>query len=73
MRSPTLTLGLFLTLIFIGIGDLFLPQPLASASYNTRTQLNSLLVSLLPGDLDQKEENLEQKHFRKWQRQWEQK
>jgi len=48
MRSPTLILGVILTVIFISVGDAFLPQPLASASYKTRTQLNEFLISLFP-------------------------
>ncbi|NBD34273.1 MAG: hypothetical protein GVY17_15220 [Cyanobacteria bacterium] len=48
MRSPTLTLALVLTVMFVAIGDLFLPQPLATASYRTRSQLNEFFVSLFP-------------------------
>jgi hypothetical protein len=36
---------LVLALIFIGFGDQFLPQPLKSASYKTRTALNQMMES----------------------------
>ncbi len=48
MRSPTFILGIILTIIFISAGDSFLPQPLASASYKTRTQLNEFLIGMFP-------------------------
>lgn len=48
MRSPTIALALVLTLLFVAAGDLLLPQPLAGASYQTRTQLNNILLSLFP-------------------------
>lgn len=53
MRSPTLILGMILAIIFVAVGDAFLPQPLAKASYNTRTQLNEFLIGLFPDpDID---------------------
>jgi hypothetical protein len=48
MRSQTLTLAVALTIIFVAVGDAFLPQPLAKASYQTRTQVNEFLLSLFP-------------------------
>ncbi|MDJ0734140.1 MAG: hypothetical protein QNJ47_08680 [Nostocaceae cyanobacterium] len=42
------TLLILLSLIFIGFGDSFLPQPLSSASRNTRTTINNLLVGIFP-------------------------
>jgi len=58
MRSPTLTLALVLTVIFVAAGDLFLPQPLAKASYQTRNQLNQFFVSLFPNpDVDKIQRN----------------
>ncbi|UBF29370.1 hypothetical protein K9N68_16950 [Kovacikia minuta CCNUW1] len=36
---------LVLTLIFVGFGDQFLPQPLKGASYKTRTALNQMMES----------------------------
>ena len=34
--------------IFISLGDKFLPEPLKSASTNTRTNVNGFLVGLFP-------------------------
>lgn len=48
MRSQTLTLAIALTIVFVAVGDAFLPQPLAKASYHTRTQVNEFLLSLFP-------------------------
>ncbi len=42
------TLLIFLCLIFIGFGDSFLPQPLSSASLNTRTAINNFVVGMFP-------------------------
>ncbi|HEY9701905.1 MAG TPA: hypothetical protein V6C58_05645 [Allocoleopsis sp.] len=39
---------IFLFLIFVGFGDKFLPQPLNSASTNTRNTINNYLYSLVP-------------------------
>ncbi len=39
---------LFLSIIFIGFGDKFLPQPLNTASTNTRNTINTYLSSLVP-------------------------
>ncbi len=58
MRSQTLTLALVLTVIFVAAGDLFLPQPLAGASYQTRNQINQFFVSLFPTpDVDKIQRN----------------
>ena len=35
-------------LIFVSMGDKFLPEPLSSASLNTRTSINDFLISLFP-------------------------
>ncbi|PNW44545.1 UNVERIFIED_CONTAM: hypothetical protein BEN50_12715 [Euhalothece sp. KZN 001] len=48
MRSPTLVLVIALTILFVSAGDMFLPQPLAKASYRTRTEINEFLLSLFP-------------------------
>lgn len=48
MRSQTLTLIIALIIVFVAIGDAFLPQPLATASYQARTQLNEFLLRLFP-------------------------
>ncbi|AFZ43897.1 hypothetical protein PCC7418_1728 [Halothece sp. PCC 7418] len=65
MRSPTLTLALVLTILFVAIGDLFLPQPLAKASYRTRNQLNQLFVSLLP---QPNVDHLQRNRFEEWEK-----
>lgn len=48
MRSPTLVLVIALTILFVSAGDMFLPQPLAQASYRARTEINQFLLSLFP-------------------------
>lgn len=35
-------------LIFIGMGDSFLPKPLSTFSYRTRTHLNKILLGFTP-------------------------
>lgn len=39
---------LLLALVFIGFGDRFLPEPLKSASANTRTSINNAITGLFP-------------------------
>ncbi len=39
---------IFLFLVFVFVGDRFLPKPLSTYSYQTRTQLNQLMMGLLP-------------------------
>ncbi|MFN5516070.1 MAG: hypothetical protein ACK5CA_15355 [Cyanobacteriota bacterium] len=34
--------------IFVGVGDKFLPQPLKSASADTREQINKALLQMMP-------------------------
>ena len=34
--------------IFVGIGDSFLPEPMKSASLNTRETINETLIGLFP-------------------------
>jgi hypothetical protein len=43
-------LGFFLVLgvLFVALGDTFLPEPLKGASYHTRTSINQSLVSIFP-------------------------
>lgn len=49
MRPQTaITIGTILALLFITVGDRVLPEPLASASTNTRTNINQFLVGLFP-------------------------
>ena len=39
---------LFIAILFIALGDRFLPQPLSGASLNTRNTLNQTIVGLFP-------------------------
>ncbi|MEM9925326.1 MAG: hypothetical protein AAF915_16505 [Cyanobacteria bacterium P01_D01_bin.50] len=39
---------LLLSVLFIGIGDRILPEPLKSASFNTRKTINKHLIGLFP-------------------------
>lgn len=49
MRLKTLlTVAFVLGLIFIGLGDSFLPPPLSTASRTVRTRINQFLLDLLP-------------------------
>jgi hypothetical protein len=49
MNLKTLTLPLLLiTVVFIGIGDRFLPKPLNTMSFNTRNAINQTLMGLSP-------------------------
>ena len=43
-----LTILVVLSVIFITMGDRFLPQPLSDASRNTRVSINKTLVGLFP-------------------------
>lgn len=42
------TIFIILALLFISIGDRLLPQPFSTYSWNTRTQMNDLLLGLFP-------------------------
>ncbi len=49
MRPKTIaTIVFFLTLVFVGFGDAFLPKPLSTASLDARTQVNRFMISLFP-------------------------
>jgi len=49
MRPKNITpILIVLTLIFIAVGDRFLPKPLSTASFQTRTSVNNFLVGLFP-------------------------
>jgi len=49
MRPKTLiTSLLILGIIFVAVGDRFLPQPLNSASQNTRKGINEFMIGLFP-------------------------
>ncbi|MBF2067708.1 MAG: hypothetical protein IGS39_25320 [Calothrix sp. C42_A2020_038] len=43
-----ITLLLLLMLIFVGFGDSFLPKPLSTASYQTRTTINNFVIGMFP-------------------------
>jgi hypothetical protein len=47
-RGPTIALILLLVAGFIGFGDKFLPKPLSTASFQTRTSLNQMIVGAFP-------------------------
>lgn len=42
------TIVIILALLFVSVGDRFLPKPLNTASVQTRTSLNNFMVSLFP-------------------------
>ncbi len=48
LRRIPFGLLLLVALIFVGLGDQFLPQPLSGASFKTRTALNEMLYALVP-------------------------
>jgi lipopolysaccharide export LptBFGC system permease protein LptF len=48
LLKPLLTISIILGLIFITIGDQFLPKPLSTYSRNTRASINQKLLSLMP-------------------------
>lgn len=48
MQSNTTIFLLALAIIFIGLGDSFLPDPLAKASYNARSEINEIFLGLFP-------------------------
>jgi len=43
-----LTVSIIGGIIFVGIGDKFLPKPLSTYSFNTRNVINAKLVTLMP-------------------------
>ena len=48
MRSNTGIFLLVVTILFVAVGDSFLPQPLAKASYQARTHLNQFFLGFFP-------------------------
>jgi hypothetical protein len=49
MRPKTIaTILFFLTLIFVGFGDAFLPKPLSTASATARSHVNQFIIGLFP-------------------------
>ena len=47
-KSKFLIFFLIVGLLFIGIGDIFLPQPLSNISSKTRSSVNGFLMGLFP-------------------------
>jgi len=43
-------LVIFLLVIFVTVGDIILPEPLRSASKNTKATINSFIIGLAPKD-----------------------
>ncbi|MBW4650539.1 MAG: hypothetical protein KME06_17895 [Kastovskya adunca ATA6-11-RM4] len=49
MRSNALTpILVILVLVFIGFGDRFLPEPVGTASTQTRTSINQFIAGMFP-------------------------
>ncbi|MDJ0597966.1 MAG: hypothetical protein QNJ37_03880 [Crocosphaera sp.] len=46
--KPLGSIILVLGLIFVAVGDSFLPKPLSTASKNARTQVNKVFLSFTP-------------------------
>ncbi|MGF1673040.1 MAG: hypothetical protein ACFCUV_05045 [Rivularia sp. (in: cyanobacteria)] len=47
-KNPSIILLLLVFVLFVGIGDRVLPEPMKSASFNTRTTINKNLLGLFP-------------------------
>ncbi len=48
LRKVVILPSVLVFLFFVSLGDQFLPEPLSSASFNTRTSINEFLISLFP-------------------------
>ncbi len=48
LRKVVILPSLLVFLVFVSLGDKFLPEPLSSASFNTRSSINEFLISLFP-------------------------
>lgn len=48
VKSNVYFIPLVLLLVFIGVGDKFLPKPLDNASFQTRTTINKWIIGLFP-------------------------
>ncbi|OKH14685.1 hypothetical protein [[Limnothrix rosea] IAM M-220] len=46
----TIKLVVFLAIMFVLVGDIFLPEPLKSASKNTKSAINSVIIGVLPSE-----------------------
>ena len=47
-KNPYILLLILFSVLFIGIGDRVLPEPMKSASLNTRNTINKHLIGLFP-------------------------
>ncbi len=47
-KKPTIILLLLFCVLFVAIGDSVLPEPMKSASFNTRKTINKHLTGLFP-------------------------
>ncbi|MBV6624022.1 MAG: hypothetical protein KI793_13975 [Rivularia sp. (in: Bacteria)] len=47
-RKSNFIVIFLLFVIFVGVGDSFLPEPMKSASFNTRKTINENLIGLFP-------------------------
>lgn len=47
-KKPSIILVILLFVLFVGIGDSVLPEPMKSASLNTRKTINKHLIGLFP-------------------------
>ncbi|BAZ11843.1 hypothetical protein NIES4071_36690 [Calothrix sp. NIES-4071] len=47
-NKANITVLFILGLIFVGFGDSFLPKPLSTASYQTRTTINNFVIGMFP-------------------------
>mgnify|MGYP001796956588 FL=1 len=47
-RKSNFIVLFLLFVIFVGVGDSFLPEPMKSASLNTRKTINDTLIGLFP-------------------------
>jgi hypothetical protein len=47
-NKGNMTLAFLLILVFVGFGDSFLPKPLSTASYQTRTTINNFVIGMFP-------------------------
>ncbi len=46
--AATVKIIIFLFLSFVMVGDIFLPEPLKSASKDTKQSINNFVLSLIP-------------------------
>lgn len=49
-KSKLFVFFIFTGLLFISVGDNFLPQPLSNLSSNTRSHVNQFLMGLFPDE-----------------------